>query len=146
MYYCHILFFTFTLMKTLVIWITRIMFYIYGFSQVHSRRVNQCVFCADLIFTYLFVEPNNYELPVLLIHDCVFSDLTPACNYAKGKWVPDDNRPLYSGYDCKQWLSSPWACRLTQRTDFAYEKLRWQPKNCQMEEFEGSKFLRKYVK
>ncbi|KAE7998426.1 hypothetical protein FH972_002971 [Carpinus fangiana] len=66
-----------------------------------------------------------------------------ACNYAKGKWVPDNNRPLYSGRDCKQWLSGAWACRLTQRTDFAYEKLRWQPKNCQMEEFEGSKFLRK---
>lgn len=66
-----------------------------------------------------------------------------ACNYAKGKWVPDDNRPLYSGYGCKQWLSGMWACRLTQRTDFAYEKLRWQPKNCQMEEFEASKFLRK---
>nr|POE60889.1 protein trichome birefringence-like 16 [Quercus suber] len=68
-----------------------------------------------------------------------------ACNYAKGKWVPDNNRPLYSGFDCKQWLSGMWACRLTQRTDFAYEKLRWQPKYCQMEEFEGSKFLRKYV-
>ncbi|XP_041006084.1 protein trichome birefringence-like 16 [Juglans microcarpa x Juglans regia] len=65
------------------------------------------------------------------------------CNYAKGKWVPDDNRPLYSGFGCKQWLSGMWACRLMQRTDFAYEKLRWQPKNCQMEQFEGSKFLRK---
>ncbi|KAJ7979227.1 Protein trichome birefringence-like [Quillaja saponaria] len=66
-----------------------------------------------------------------------------ACNYAKGKWVPDNNRPLYSGFGCKQWLSGMWACRLTQRTDFAYEKLRWQPKECRMEEFEGSKFLRR---
>ena len=66
-----------------------------------------------------------------------------ACNYAKGKWVPDNKRPLYSGSDCKQWLSSMWACRLMQRTDFAYEKLRWQPKDCQMENFEGSKFLRR---
>ncbi|XP_028782763.1 protein trichome birefringence-like 16 isoform X2 [Neltuma alba] len=66
-----------------------------------------------------------------------------ACNYAKGKWVPDNNRPLYSGFECKQWLSSMWACRLTQRTDFAYENLRWQPRDCQMEEFEGSKFLRR---
>ncbi|KAG6658175.1 protein trichome birefringence-like 16 isoform X1 [Carya illinoinensis] len=65
------------------------------------------------------------------------------CNHAKGKWVPDNNRPLYSGFGCKQWLSAMWACRLMQRTDFAYEKLRWQPKNCKMEEFEGSKFLRK---
>lgn len=65
------------------------------------------------------------------------------CNYAKGKWVPDNKRPLYSGFGCKQWLSGMWACRLMQRTDFEYEKLRWQPKDCQMEEFEGSKFLRR---
>ncbi|KAK7388273.1 hypothetical protein VNO78_23086 [Psophocarpus tetragonolobus] len=65
------------------------------------------------------------------------------CNYAKGKWVPDNNRPLYSGFGCKQWLSGMWACRLMQRTDFEYEKLRWQPKDCHMEEFEGSKFLRR---
>lgn len=65
------------------------------------------------------------------------------CNYAKGKWVPDDNRPLYSGFGCKQWLSGMWACKLMQRTDFSYEKLRWESKSCQMEEFEGSKFLRK---
>ncbi|KAK7328767.1 hypothetical protein VNO77_22886 [Canavalia gladiata] len=65
------------------------------------------------------------------------------CNYAKGKWVPDNHQPFYSGLACKQWLSGMWACRLTQRTDFAYERLRWQPKDCQMEEFEGSKFLRR---
>ncbi|XP_058214298.1 protein trichome birefringence-like 16 isoform X3 [Rhododendron vialii] len=64
-----------------------------------------------------------------------------ACNYAKGKWVVDDSRPLYSGFGCKQWLSAMWACRLTQRTDFAYEKLRWQPNNCAMEEFTASNFL-----
>ncbi|GMP84240.1 hypothetical protein CsSME_00037839 [Camellia sinensis var. sinensis] len=64
-----------------------------------------------------------------------------ACSYAKGKWVTDDGRPLYSGFGCKQWLSSMWSCRLTQRQDFQYEKLRWQPKDCKMEDFTGSKFL-----
>ncbi|CDY16554.1 BnaC09g37190D [Brassica napus] len=66
-----------------------------------------------------------------------------ACNYAKGKWVVDKHRPLYSGSRCKQWLASMWACRLMQRTDFAFERLRWQPKDCSMEEFEGSKFLKR---
>ncbi|ESQ42088.1 hypothetical protein EUTSA_v10013136mg [Eutrema salsugineum] len=66
-----------------------------------------------------------------------------ACNYAKGKWVVDNHRPLYSGSQCKQWLASMWACRLMQRTDFAFERLRWQPKDCSMEDFEGSKFLRR---
>ncbi|CAK9155195.1 unnamed protein product [Ilex paraguariensis] len=66
-----------------------------------------------------------------------------ACNYARGKWVTNDSWPLYSGFGCKQWLSSMWACRLTQRKDFEYEKLRWQPKDCEMEDFTGSKFLRR---
>ncbi|PPD97413.1 hypothetical protein GOBAR_DD05563 [Gossypium barbadense] len=60
------------------------------------------------------------------------------CNYAKGKWVVDDRRPLYSGFG-----SPMWACSLMQRQDFAFEKLRWQPKGCEMEEFEGPKFLKR---
>uniref|UniRef100_A0A7N1A3D8 Trichome birefringence-like N-terminal domain-containing protein n=1 Tax=Kalanchoe fedtschenkoi TaxID=63787 RepID=A0A7N1A3D8_KALFE len=63
------------------------------------------------------------------------------CNYGKGKWVKDESRPLYSGFKCKRWLSAMWACRLTQRTDFAYEKLRWQPKDCDMYDFQGENFL-----
>ncbi|PIM99244.1 hypothetical protein CDL12_28261 [Handroanthus impetiginosus] len=66
-----------------------------------------------------------------------------ACNYAKGRWVADSRRPLYSGFRCKQWLSDMWACRLTQRTDFSYEGYRWQPSNCEMPEFEGAEFLRR---
>ncbi|OAY64313.1 protein trichome birefringence-like 14 [Ananas comosus] len=65
------------------------------------------------------------------------------CNFAKGKWVPDDRRPLYSGYGCKKWLSEMWACRLTQRTDFSYEKFKWQPEGCDMPEFEGPTFLKR---
>ncbi|XP_060188293.1 protein trichome birefringence-like 14 [Lycium barbarum] len=65
------------------------------------------------------------------------------CNSAKGRWVTDDSRPLYSGFGCKRWLSGMWACRLTQRTDFGYEKLRWRPRDCEMEEFTGVKFLKR---
>ncbi|KAL9669203.1 hypothetical protein QQ045_006746 [Rhodiola kirilowii] len=68
------------------------------------------------------------------------------CNYGKGKWVTDESRPLYSGFKCKRWLSEMWACRLTQRTDFAYEKLRWQPKDCNREDFQGDKFLERFFK
>ncbi|OEL25877.1 Protein trichome birefringence-like 16 [Dichanthelium oligosanthes] len=65
------------------------------------------------------------------------------CNYRNGKWVSDNRRPLYSGFGCKEWLSESWSCRLTQRTDFAYEKFRWQPEACEMPEFEASQFLRR---
>ncbi|KAL9233342.1 hypothetical protein vseg_008359 [Gypsophila vaccaria] len=66
-----------------------------------------------------------------------------ACNYAKGRWVVDNSRPLYSGFKCKQWLSEMWACRLTQRPDFGYEAYRWQPKDCDMPDFERSAFLKR---
>ena len=63
------------------------------------------------------------------------------CNYAKGKWVADEKRPLYSGNECKQWLSKMWACRMMQRTDFFYESYRWQPHGCEMPEFSGPNLL-----
>lgn len=69
------------------------------------------------------------------------TDKKRGCNYAKGKWVADKKRPLYSGFGCKQWLSEMWACRLTQRTDFSYETFRWKPENCEMPEFTESAFL-----
>lgn len=66
-----------------------------------------------------------------------------ACNFARGRWIAERRRPLYSGFKCKQWLSDMWACRLTQRTDFSYEGYRWQPENCEMPDFNGSEFLRR---
>ncbi|XP_061361581.1 protein trichome birefringence-like 16 [Gastrolobium bilobum] len=92
-----------------------------------------------------FVTNSPQKLSLIGGKDNIWNNTTEnkACNYAKGKWVPDNNRPLYSGFGCKHWLSGMWACRLMQRTDFEYEKLRWQPKDCQMDEFEGSKFLRR---
>ncbi|URE19804.1 hypothetical protein MUK42_11547, partial [Musa troglodytarum] len=71
--------------------------------------------------------------------------LMNVCNYAKGKWVADNRRPLYSGLGCKQWLSPMWACRLMKRTDFSYESFRWQPQGCEMPKFSGSKFLQRHV-
>ncbi|KAK4264725.1 hypothetical protein QN277_025860 [Acacia crassicarpa] len=65
------------------------------------------------------------------------------CNYAKGRWVADKRRPLYSGFGCKKWLSPMWSCRMTPRPDFSYEGYRWQPENCDMPEFDRSAFLRK---
>ncbi|CAN1239184.1 Protein trichome birefringence-like 14 [Linum grandiflorum] len=63
------------------------------------------------------------------------------CNYAKGRWIADNRRPLYSGFQCKQWLSGMWACRTFPRTDFSFEGYRWQAENCKTYEFEQSAFL-----
>ena len=68
-----------------------------------------------------------------------------ACSYGNGEWVLDDSRPLYSGFGCKRWLSATWACRLTERTDFSYERYRWVPKDCELPAFERSEFLKRYL-
>lgn len=38
-----------------------------------------------------------------------------------------------------------WACRLTERTDFSYERYRWVPKDCELPTFERSTFLQRYL-
>ncbi|XVF14827.1 hypothetical protein REPUB_Repub09cG0094900 [Reevesia pubescens] len=77
------------------------------------------------------------------VENSTYSSKTQVCNYANGRWVADSRRPLYSGFGCKRWLPSSWACRLTQRADFSYEGYRWEPINCEMPEFGRFAFLRK---
>ncbi|XWS44689.1 hypothetical protein CRYUN_Cryun15aG0069200 [Craigia yunnanensis] len=77
------------------------------------------------------------------VENSTYSSKTQVCNYAKGRWVADSRRPFYSGFGCKRWLPSSWACRLTKRADFSYEGYRWEPINCEMPEFERFAFLRK---
>nr|KYP67866.1 hypothetical protein KK1_024221 [Cajanus cajan] len=83
------------------------------------------------------------ESPKTKYNQIVASSRSKVCNYAKGKWVADSRRPLYSGFGCKQWLSSMWSCRMTQRPVFSFEGYRWQPENCEMQDFDRTAFLRK---
>ncbi|ESR45395.1 protein trichome birefringence-like 14 [Citrus sinensis] len=108
-------------------------------SEYHSDTVNNSSVSMrpkGNIEEFLFEEITAEEAEELVHKDLV-------CNYAKGQWVADSRRPLYSGFGCKQWLSEMWACRLTQRSDFSYEGYTWLPNNCEMPEFERSAFLRR---
>lgn len=108
-------------------------------SEYHSDTVNNSSVSMrpkGHIEEFFFEEITAEEAEELVHKDLV-------CNYAKGQWVADSRRPLYSGFGCKQWLSEMWACRLTQRSDFSYEGYRWLPNNCEMPEFERSAFLRR---
>ncbi|PNX94678.1 protein trichome birefringence-like 14, partial [Trifolium pratense] len=89
------------------------------------------------------IDSIRPESPDILYNQDLNFSKNEACDYAKGKWVADRRRPLYSGFSCKQWLSSMWSCRMTQRPDFSFEGYRWQPKSCDMQEFDRSKFLTK---
>nr|XP_004503924.1 protein trichome birefringence-like 14 isoform X2 [Cicer arietinum] len=99
----------------------------------------------DILYSQdLKSSSRNEDSPDILHNqDLKSSSRFAVCDYAKGKWVAESRRPLYSGFSCKQWLSSMWSCRMTQRPDFSFEGYRWQPKNCDMQEFDRSKFLTK---
>ncbi|KAJ8437551.1 hypothetical protein Cgig2_017904 [Carnegiea gigantea] len=64
----------------------------------------------------------------------------------KGKMSDSVTRSASAdGYN-KRSNEEMWACRATDRINFAYEKFRWQPKDCEVEEFSGSKFLRRRLR
>lgn len=66
----------------------------------------------------------------------------PSCDLSAGRWVPDKTRPLYQGARCP-WLAPNWACRKSERPDFAYEQYRWQPRGCDLPPFDRRDFLRR---
>nr|XP_043636073.1 protein trichome birefringence-like 16 [Erigeron canadensis]XP_043636080.1 protein trichome birefringence-like 16 [Erigeron canadensis] len=116
-------------------------------TTVVEESVSQVNDSLKPLKQHLITSVTTSQTPESDVNEVIDTPITniekPACNYGKGKWVPAENRPLYSGFGCKQWLSGMWACRLTQRTDFGYEKLKWQPKHCKMEDFTRSKFLKR---
>ncbi|KAF8403923.1 hypothetical protein HHK36_012029 [Tetracentron sinense] len=51
------------------------------------------------------------------------------CNIFYGRWVRDDSYPLYPPGSCSH-IDEPFDCFLNGRPDGDYQKLRWQPKGC----------------
>ncbi|KAL8093854.1 protein trichome birefringence-like 14 isoform X2 [Apium graveolens] len=113
-----------------------------GKAMEISHKENSSKATEDIISTLSFAS-TNISLVGRENNMLTSKGENQDCNFAKGKWITDDNRPLYSGFGCKKWLSPMWSCRLMQRTDFEYEKLRWQPKDCKMHEFTSSNYLRR---
>ncbi|OMO56109.1 hypothetical protein COLO4_35776 [Corchorus olitorius] len=66
---------------------------------------------------------------------------TKVCNYAKGRWVAENRVPFYN-HGC-EYINTDWNCRAMNRTDFSYEKYRWEPLDCQMPEFDPFDFLKR---
>ncbi|XP_042484642.1 protein trichome birefringence-like [Macadamia integrifolia] len=62
------------------------------------------------------------------------------CNIFDGRWVKDDSYPLYPPGSCPH-IDEPFDCFLNGRPDQAYQKLRWQPKNCNIPRLNGREML-----
>ncbi|MBA0741556.1 hypothetical protein Gogos_014698 [Gossypium gossypioides] len=57
------------------------------------------------------------------------------CDIYDGKWVWDDNYPLYQSQDCP-FADSGFRCLENGRPDSYYTKWRWQPHDCDLPRFE----------
>ncbi|KAF8118481.1 hypothetical protein N665_0005s0238 [Sinapis alba] len=116
-----------------------------GKSYVLRGSVSLALVILILFMIALLVSQDN-PLPtsffdVKLQFTASSSSSSSVCNFAKGKWVKDRKRPLYSGFECKQWLSTMWSCRIMGRPDFSFEGYRWQPQGCNMPHFDRFTFL-----
>lgn len=61
--------------------------------------------------------------------------LSNSCNIFYGKWVVDENYPLYNASQCP-FAERGFNCLANGRRDKGYLKWRWSPKNCDIPRFE----------
>ncbi|GMI69473.1 TRICHOME BIREFRINGENCE-LIKE 6 [Hibiscus trionum] len=62
------------------------------------------------------------------------------CDLAKGKWVYDENYPLYTNGSCP-FIDEGFSCDTNGRRDRNYMKWKWQPQDCDFPRFNAAKML-----
>ncbi|KAG6785034.1 hypothetical protein POTOM_010756 [Populus tomentosa] len=62
------------------------------------------------------------------------------CDVTRGRWVYDDNYPLYTNSSCP-FIDEGFDCVGNGRLDKDYMKWRWQPQDCNISRFNASKML-----
>ncbi|CAN0925582.1 Xyloglucan O-acetyltransferase 1 [Linum grandiflorum] len=66
-----------------------------------------------------------------------------ACDYTKGRWVPDKTGPLYNGTTCGT-IKDGQNCMSHGRPDMGFLYWRWQPQSCNLPRFDPNDFLKLY--
>uniref|UniRef100_A0A5B7BBU8 Uncharacterized protein n=1 Tax=Davidia involucrata TaxID=16924 RepID=A0A5B7BBU8_DAVIN len=62
------------------------------------------------------------------------------CDVSKGRWVFDENYPLYTNGSCP-FIDEGFNCEGNGRLDKDYMKWRWQPQDCDIPRFNATKML-----
>ncbi|XP_030448938.1 protein trichome birefringence-like 8 [Syzygium oleosum] len=63
------------------------------------------------------------------------------CDYSRGRWVRDEDRPLRFYDESCPFLDPGFRCSGNGRKDGGYLKWRWQPYGCELPRFNASKLL-----
>ncbi|CAA7030533.1 unnamed protein product [Microthlaspi erraticum] len=62
------------------------------------------------------------------------------CDVTKGKWVHDDEYPLYTNASCP-FIDEGFGCQTNGRLDLNYTKFRWEPRDCDAPRFNATRML-----
>lgn len=78
------------------------------------------------------------------VSDSADGNQTPAkekkCDLFTGDWIPNPSGPLYTNETC-DFIESHQNCMMNGRPDTGYLYWRWNPRNCELPEFEPQRFL-----
>ncbi|KAF7804925.1 protein trichome birefringence-like 6 [Senna tora] len=80
---------------------------------------------------------NKNEVP---IRKKIEQKVVKDCDLTKGSWVFDESYPLYSKDSCP-FIDEGFDCEGNGRLDRSYLKWRWQPQDCDLPRFNGTKML-----
>nr|XP_043624976.1 protein trichome birefringence-like 5 [Erigeron canadensis] len=83
-------------------------------------------------------ESGNVEKIQELVKKSV--DWGKKCNMHYGKWVKDDEYPIYKSGSCP-FVDEAFNCQENGRSDTDYMKWRWQPDECELPRFNATDFL-----
>ncbi|KAJ9183031.1 hypothetical protein P3X46_006950 [Hevea brasiliensis] len=65
------------------------------------------------------------------------------CDLFNGSWVIDEAYPLYNSSSCP-FIEREFSCQKNGRPDSLYNKYTWKPLGCDLQRFNGVKFLERF--
>lgn len=98
-------------------------------------------FMLAMAYWHMYVFPGPPAvIPVYDIPEP--ADSTSECNFFVGKWIRDENYPLYHASECP-FAERGFNCLANGRKDDGYLKWRWKPEDCDIPRFNVHDVLEK---
>ncbi|KAL6978270.1 hypothetical protein U1Q18_019939 [Sarracenia purpurea var. burkii] len=122
-----------------------------GFSEASifeglQRKENQPevseneIYHGNLTITQQNVSVSSIKKKEVLSGARIKDKTSRVCDVTKGRWVFDENYPLYTNVSCP-FIDEGFNCEGNGRLDKEYMKWRWQPQDCDIPRFNASKML-----